>query len=92
MNIPSIVGILNVTPDSFSDGGQYMSSEAALAHARELVEQGAAVIDVGAESTRPGATPLSAEEEWARLSDILALLCDAYKIAILLSVWIVVTP
>ena len=65
-----IMGVVNVTPDSFSDGGKYFSAEAAIAHAKQLVAEGADIIDIGAESTRPGATPISAEEEFARLEKI----------------------
>jgi dihydropteroate synthase len=61
------MGILNVTPDSFSDGGRYLESEAAAARGEQLVAEGADVIDVGAESTRPGARPVSVEEELSRL-------------------------
>lgn len=71
---PAIMGIVNATPDSFSDGGLFTSPRAALAHARKLVADGACVVDVGAESTRPGHTPISAEEEWARLQPLLASL------------------
>ena len=66
-----VMGIVNVTPDSFSDGGQYFSPEEALRRARNLMEEGAAIIDFGAESTRPGATPLAWEEEWTRLEPVL---------------------
>jgi dihydropteroate synthase len=68
-----IMGILNVTPDSFSDGGAFFDPEKAVAHAREMIAQGADIIDIGAESTRPygGAAPVSAEEEIARLKDVL---------------------
>ncbi len=66
-----IVGILNVTPDSFSDGGKFSSLDSALNHAEKMIEEGVDVIDVGAESTRPNATPISAEQEWARLEKIL---------------------
>jgi dihydropteroate synthase len=66
-----IVGILNVTPDSFSDGGKFNSLELALAHLKKLIADGADVIDIGAESTRPQATPIGAEEEWRRLEKIL---------------------
>lgn len=68
---PVIMGIVNVTPDSFSDGGRFFAPEAALAQARKLAADGADIIDVGAESTRPGHTPLSADEEWARLAPLL---------------------
>ena len=66
-----IMGILNVTPDSFSDGGRFFSLDAAAAQAKKLAEDGADIIDVGAESTRPGHTPVSVEEELARLEPIL---------------------
>jgi dihydropteroate synthase len=69
---PLIMGILNVTPDSFSDGGLYSHAQAALAHAREMAQAGADIIDIGAESTRPGFAPVSPEEEWARLETPLA--------------------
>jgi len=68
------MGIVNVTPDSFSDGGRFVTPEAALAQARKLVVEGADIIDVGAESTRPGHTPISVKEEWARLEPLLSLL------------------
>ena len=68
---PVIMGVLNVTPDSFSDGGRFQSPGAALAQARKLVADGADIIDVGAESTRPGSTPVPLEEEWRRLEPLL---------------------
>lgn len=69
---PVIVGILNVTPDSFSDGGRFLDPERALAHAVALVEQGAHMLDVGAESTRPGRPEaVPAAEEWRRLGPVL---------------------
>ena len=71
---PLFLGILNVTPDSFSDGGRYVTPEAALAQARALLDQGAGVLDVGAESTRPSARPVSETEEWDRLEPVLARL------------------
>jgi dihydropteroate synthase len=69
---PVIMGVLNVTPDSFSDGGRFQSFDSALAQARKLVADGADIIDVGAESTRPGSTPVPLEEEWRRLEPLLA--------------------
>jgi dihydropteroate synthase len=66
------MGVLNVTPDSFSDGGAFLDSAAAIAHAVELVAQGADILDVGGESTRPGAEPVSAEEELRRVLPVLA--------------------
>lgn len=68
------MGIVNVTPDSFSDGGKYFRPEEAVRRARNMIEEGAAIIDVGAESTRPGATPLPWQEEWARLEEVLSML------------------
>ena len=68
---PLVMGILNLTPDSFSDGGRWNDTDSALKHAAEMVEQGASIIDVGAESTRPGCTPVSADEEWSRLEPVL---------------------
>ena len=65
---PTIFGILNVTPDSFSDGGNFFSAEAAIAQADRMITEGADVIDVGGESTRPGAKPVSAREELKRSS------------------------
>lgn len=69
---PAIMGIVNVTPDSFSDGGRFVSRETALTQAKKLVADGADIVDVGAESTRPGHTPIPALEEWARLEPLLA--------------------
>ena len=66
-----LVGIINVTPDSFSDGGKNLSPQAAIAAAKQLIEDGATVIDIGAESTRPGATPVSPQDEWQRLLPVL---------------------
>ncbi|EJW13702.1 Dihydropteroate synthase [Rhodovulum sp. PH10] len=70
---PLVMGVLNVTPDSFSDGGRYLDPDHAIAQAKRLVAEGADIIDVGAESTRPygGAAPVSAEEEIARLTPVL---------------------
>ena len=68
------MGVLNVTPDSFSDGGQYLDSRAALARARTMAAQGADIIDVGGESTRPGANPVSADEECARVVPVIQAL------------------
>jgi dihydropteroate synthase len=70
---PAVMGVLNVTPDSFSDGGQFIAPERALAQARRMIAEGADIIDIGAESTRPyGAQPVSADEELKRLRPILA--------------------
>ncbi|MDX8439608.1 dihydropteroate synthase [Mesorhizobium australafricanum] len=69
-----VVGILNVTPDSFSDGGLFIAPEKALEQARRMVEEGAAIIDVGGESTRPGFAPITAEEEQGRVLPVIAAL------------------
>ena len=66
-----VMGIVNVTPDSFSDGGRYFAPEEAVRRARNLVDEGADIIDLGGESTRPGATPIGWEEEWRRLEPVL---------------------
>jgi len=66
-----VMGIVNVTPDSFSDGGKFNTPEEAIRRAKNLVEEGADFIDIGGESTRPGATPLAWEEEWARVEPVL---------------------
>jgi dihydropteroate synthase len=65
------MGVVNVTPDSFSDGGRFFEASAAIAHAQRLVEEGADILDLGAESSRPGAQPVSAEEELRRLLPVL---------------------
>jgi dihydropteroate synthase len=67
-----LMGVLNVTPDSFSDGGRFLDAEAAIAHGRELVEQGAEILDIGGESTRPGAAPVDAQQEISRVAPVLA--------------------
>ena len=72
-----LVGILNVTPDSFSDGGEHADPEAAVAHGLALVEDGAAIVDVGGESTRPGARPVELDEELRRLMPVVERLVDA---------------
>jgi dihydropteroate synthase len=68
---PSVMGVLNVTPDSFSDGGRFVDPSSAVAHARRMVEDGAAIVDVGGESTRPGAADVSLDEELARVLPVL---------------------
>ena len=68
---PRVMGVLNVTPDSFSDGGQYVGVTAAFNHAQKMVSEGAAFIDVGGESTRPGATPVSTQEELDRVIPVI---------------------
>ncbi len=72
MPAPVVMGILNVTPDSFSDGGLHLDPLDAIAHGLELAEQGAAIVDVGGESTRPGAQPVVADEELARVLPVIS--------------------
>ena len=66
-----IMGVVNVTPDSFSDGGQYLDAAAAIAHGLELEADGAAILDVGGESTRPGAAPVAEDEELRRVIPVI---------------------
>jgi dihydropteroate synthase len=71
LSVPRVMGILNVTPDSFSDGGRYQDPASALDQAMQIEKEGGDLIDVGGESTRPGAVPISVEEEWSRLEPVL---------------------
>jgi 2-amino-4-hydroxy-6-hydroxymethyldihydropteridine diphosphokinase/dihydropteroate synthase len=82
-HLPLWMGIVNLTPDSFSDGGELPTAEAVEARVAELFAAGAELIDLGAESTRPGATPLTADEEWARLEPMLGRLVDRYRGSVL---------
>lgn len=75
-HFPCIMGILNLTPDSFSDGGAYAGVDAAVAQARTMVAEGARIIDVGGESTRPGSRRISADEQLARILDVIRQLHD----------------
>jgi len=74
-----LVGIVNVTPDSFSDGGAYLDPTDAIARVEQLFDDGASMVDIGAESTRPNATPLSDDEEWRRLEPVLRRLIPKYQ-------------
>lgn len=74
---PILMGVVNVTPDSFSDGGQHAAADAAIKHARHLIQQGAQIIDIGGESTRPGAEPVTAQRELARIMPVLEALRHA---------------
>lgn len=71
-----VMGVLNMTPDSFSDGGLWLDPGAARAHVEEMLEAGADIIDIGGESTRPGSTRISADEEWDRISSVVHAVCD----------------
>ena len=84
---PLLMGILNVTPDSFSDGGRYLDPEAALDRALELEAEGADILDLGGESTRPGAAPVSAEVELARILPVIQRLRGRLKIPLSIDTW-----
>lgn len=73
LNRPRVMGIVNVTPDSFSDGGRYGQTQQAIEHCHRLMEDGADILDIGGESSRPGALDLSVDEEWARVGPVLAV-------------------
>ena len=77
LSAPRVMGIVNVTPDSFSDGGKFNRSDKAIAHAMQLVEEGADILDIGGESTRPGATPVPLEEELKRVLPVIKALAQA---------------
>jgi dihydropteroate synthase len=80
---PVVMGVLNVTPDSFSDGGRFLAVESAVTHGLRLVEEGAAIIDVGGESTRPGAVPVAAEEELRRVLPVVERIHQAAPQAVI---------
>src|SRR4029079_8625007 len=71
MQAPVIMGVINVTPDSFSDGGLFLEARAAVEHGRRLVEEGATILDIGGESTRPGSDPIPAEKELQRVKAVV---------------------
>ena len=79
---PVVMGILNLTPDSFSDGGRFLAAEAALSHARQMAAAGCDIVDVGGESTRPGAVPVAEADEVGRIEPVLTRLADALDVAI----------
>jgi dihydropteroate synthase len=79
---PSVMGVVNVTPDSFSDGGRHYRADAAVAHALAMIEQGAAIIDIGGESTRPGATSVASEEEHRRVLPVIEQLVRRAQVPI----------
>lgn len=82
LTTPIVMGILNVTPDSFSDGGQFLKSEAAVDHAMTMIGQGAAIIDVGGESTRPGAAPVSEQQELDRVIPVIEAIAARSEVTI----------
>ena len=79
---PHVMGVLNVTPDSFSDGGRFLAPDAALARARHMAAEGAAIIDVGGESTRPGAAPVSEQEELRRVIPVIEAIAAELPVVI----------
>ncbi len=76
------MGVVNVTPDSFSDGGRYLDPDAAVAHGRQLIAEGADLIDVGGESTRPGAEPVGVDEEIRRVEPVIAALAASVRVSV----------
>ena len=82
LDAPVVMGVLNVTPDSFSDGGLHASADDAVAHGRRMAEEGAAIIDVGGESTRPGAPAIDTKEELARVIPVIEALARAVAVPI----------
>ncbi|MFZ0058965.1 MAG: dihydropteroate synthase [Acidimicrobiales bacterium] len=79
---PLVMGVLNVTPDSFFDGGRYFDHEAAIAHGREMIAAGADIIDIGGESTRPGANPVREDEELRRVLPVVEALATSIRVSI----------
>src|SRR5688572_3984022 len=79
---PLIMGILNVTPDSFSDGGRWLQPDIAVAHGLELAAQGADIVDVGGESTRPGAMPVPVDEELRRVLPVIEALAGHVRVSV----------
>jgi dihydropteroate synthase len=77
LTAPVVMGIVNVTPDSFSDGGRFLDAQKAIDHGRRLVEEGAVILDIGGESTRPGAAPVPADEELRRVIPVIEGLADS---------------
>src|SRR5687768_4412744 len=80
LNRPHVMGIVNVTPDSFFDGGQYASTDLAVAHALQLVAEGADILDIGGESTRPGAIPVALEDELRRVIPVIQALKNVCQV------------
>jgi dihydropteroate synthase len=82
MTSPRVMGVLNVTPDSFSDGGRYLDPEAAVAHGLEMAAAGAHIVDVGGESSRPGAAPVAEAEERARVVPVVEALAPTVRVSV----------
>ena len=77
-----VMGILNVTPDSFSDGGRFNHLDAAIAHTKQMIEEGATIIDVGGESTRPGYTMIPDEEEISRVVPVIRAIKEQFDVPV----------
>lgn len=86
-NEPVIMGILNVTPDSFSDGGKWNSLDKALEHTEQMIQEGAKIIDIGGESTRPGYTLISDEEEISRVVPVIEAVKERFDVPISLDTY-----
>src|SRR6186997_244823 len=82
LTVPAVMGIVNVTPDSFSDGGRWFDAERAVDHALQLMAEGARIIDVGGESTRPGAATVSTAEELRRVIPVVTALAARIQVPI----------
>jgi dihydropteroate synthase len=82
LRLPLVMGVLNVTPDSFSDGGRFATTDTAFERAAAMVAEGAAIIDVGGESTRPGATPVDAQAEIERVGPVIERICSRLDVAV----------
>ena len=82
LSVPQVMGILNVTPDSFSDGGLFDRPDAALRHAESMIAVGAGLLDIGGESTRPGATPVSTQEELDRVVPVVSAIARSMDVVI----------
>ena len=82
LSAPVVMGVLNVTPDSFSDGGRFIGRDAALKHAGDMIAAGAVIIDIGGESTRPGAAPVSVTEELDRVIPVVEAIAAEYDVVI----------
>ncbi|MFO7811303.1 MAG: dihydropteroate synthase [Candidatus Delongbacteria bacterium] len=79
---PVLMGILNITPDSFSDGGKYFETDIAIEHCKNMIDQGADIIDIGGESSRPGAIPVTEEEELRRIIPVIEVLKSSFDVCI----------
>ena len=82
LDVPQVMGIVNVTPDSFADGGEHATTDAAIAHGLKLAGEGASILDIGGESTRPGADDVSVEEELNRVIPVIEALAKRVSIPI----------